>query len=184
MLARLVATNVGDSAVWTQLARLLAIIASQSGDPFATYPQRAAPLGPPVDNQELLTVYLGTVCRDGFMPLPAEIEAIATDLAKAAPRFAAVSDIATGAGECATWPVHGVPPEIRVPIMGGHFVVVSALLDVATPTEIAKALAERHGASLVTYDDATHGVYGQDRCVNAAVDAYLINLTDPGAVNC
>ena len=184
LLASVAAAYVGDDKVWADLADLLTLITSNRSGSYANYLKRLSTLGPPSDNQEELTVYLGTTCGDGFLPVASDVDAARARSNEIAPRFGGLLDFVTGAGTCAIWPIRRPAPTIRTPVLEGHFVVVSALLDARTPTEIAKALATRHGASFVTFDAATHSVYGTDRCVDAAVTRYLIDLKDPGTVAC
>lgn len=116
--------------------------------------------------------------------VPTAPSSVSLPAATETPRFASVVDFYTGAGACSLWPVRATPPVIQVPLLGGRFVVASALQDVRTPTSLANALAARHGASFVTVDLVTHGVIGSNVCVNAAMSSYFIDLTQPGTLAC
>ncbi len=71
------------------------------------------------------------------------------------------------------------PPERPVELRRDGYpigVVVQAEGDTQTQYESGPAMASRLGHSLITVrDDGKHGLYGSNRCVEAAVDHYLVD---------
>lgn len=86
---------------------------------------------------------------------------------------------ATAPDLCDMWPI---PASLDwrpdMPELPG-LVVVSTLEDSATPYQAGVDLAKLLDASLITVEGSTHtAAFGND-CVDEAVDAYLLRLTDP-----
>ncbi len=83
---------------------------------------------------------------------------------------------------CAYWPVkgHGAPEKIAAP-GSPPIVVVGTTRDPATPYEWAQGLASQlSDGHLVTYEGDGHTAYMRgSRCVDKAVDAYLLRGTVP-----
>jgi pimeloyl-ACP methyl ester carboxylesterase len=83
---------------------------------------------------------------------------------------------------CAYWPVkgHGAPEKIAAP-GSPPIVVVGTTRDPATPYEWAQGLAgQLSDGHLVTYEGDGHTAYMRgSRCVDKAVDAYLLRGTVP-----
>lgn len=83
---------------------------------------------------------------------------------------------------CAEWPVEATGKPDKISADGsGPIVVVGTTRDPATPYEwsqqLADQLAEGH---LITFDGDGHTAYmSSNRCVDTAVDAYLMNGTVP-----
>ncbi|MBW5485022.1 alpha/beta hydrolase [Streptomyces bambusae] len=87
---------------------------------------------------------------------------------------------------CTGWPVKGAweTPDVNAP-GAAPILVIGNTGDPATPYEGARHMAERLGPGVgveLTYEGEGHGAYNSgDRCVKAAVDAYLLDGKVPGA---
>ena len=83
---------------------------------------------------------------------------------------------------CTTWPVpaEGEPEPVHA-AGAAPILVVGTTRDPATPYEWAQALAEQlDSGHLLTYDGDGHTAYRRgSRCVDTAVDAYLLDGTVP-----
>jgi pimeloyl-ACP methyl ester carboxylesterase len=110
-----------------------------------------------------------------------ETRELLADLAMSAPRFGANSGLAS-ADPCDYWPT---PPErtpARVRAAGAPpILVVGTTGDPATPYQQAVSLAgQLESGALFTYQGEGHTAYAKGvDCVNAAVDAYLIDVQAP-----
>jgi len=84
---------------------------------------------------------------------------------------------------CTVWPVQGSTVAEPLRASGAPpILVVGTTGDPATPYEQAVAVAEAlDSAVLVTYEGERHTAYGVSTCVNAIVDAYLLELTVPAS---
>jgi pimeloyl-ACP methyl ester carboxylesterase len=121
-------------------------------------------------------------CLDAIdLPKPGELDGLATEAAKVAPRFGAATAWLSQA--CTLWPVKpkGVP---AIDAKGAPpIVVVGTTNDPATPYVWAESLAEQlDSGHLLTIEGAAHTGYGRGNdCVDNAIDDYLVNLTVPAA---
>ncbi|HMK11362.1 MAG TPA: alpha/beta hydrolase, partial [Acidimicrobiales bacterium] len=122
--------------------------------------------------------FIAISCLDD--PVPRDISAyaaIADDFQKIAPRLG--RSFASGY-QCALWPV---PPQPGPKITGAGappILVVGTTGDPFTPLEQTKALATAlESGVLLVREGEGHTAYGQDKCVDDAIDDYLINLTVP-----
>ena len=88
-------------------------------------------------------------------------------------------DYFVAGGACATWPAPAVAPTTGTPPPNVKLLFVASTFDVRTPIEWARQLVARSSAPLVTFNGATHAVFGRDPCVNNAVDAFLADPTAP-----
>ncbi|WP_157431417.1 alpha/beta hydrolase [Actinomadura hibisca] len=100
---------------------------------------------------------------------------------KASPTFG--ESMAWGLMECTGWPVRGddAAQEVSAPD-AAPIVVVGNIGDPATPYAWAPALTKELGgrATLLTLDGQGHGAYNTgNKCVQAAVDDYLLNGKTP-----
>jgi pimeloyl-ACP methyl ester carboxylesterase len=77
---------------------------------------------------------------------------------------------------CPLWPVKSAPQLPEIDADGAPpIVVIGTTGDPATPYEYAKSMAdELTSAVLVRFDGEGHLAYGQNDCVKALVDAYLV----------
>ncbi|MGW5317658.1 alpha/beta hydrolase [Nocardia thailandica] len=83
---------------------------------------------------------------------------------------------------CAVWPVPNTSTPHRVSAPGlPRTVVVSTTDDPATPYQSGVDLAAQLGAALITYRGNQHtaALVAGDRCLDGAVIAYLVDLTEP-----
>ncbi|MFT4231330.1 MAG: alpha/beta hydrolase, partial [Leucobacter sp.] len=107
------------------------------------------------------------------------MRAEAKELAEIAPtigRFQGYGDIS-----CAGWPVQGPQQRGAVTAAGADpILVVGTTGDPATPYRWAESLAgQLESGVLVTYQGEGHTAYGENACVNAVVDAYLLTGAVP-----
>ncbi len=85
--------------------------------------------------------------------------------------------------QCTDWPVAGQAPTVDVSADGaGPILVVGNVGDPATPYEGAKKMADELGKGVgvrLTVDGEGHGTYGDNDCLTAIVDKYLLDGTVP-----
>ncbi|MDQ0773885.1 pimeloyl-ACP methyl ester carboxylesterase [Streptomyces aurantiacus] len=85
--------------------------------------------------------------------------------------------------QCTGWPVAGQAPTVDVSADGaGPILVVGNVGDPATPYEGAKKMADELGKGVgvrLTVDGEGHGTYGDNDCLTAIVDKYLLDGTVP-----
>jgi len=131
----------------------------------------------------LTAAFYSISCIDA--PAPARIDAIqrlAARAARAAPHFGAST---TWLGlPCTFWPARAVDPPAPLHAVGAPpIVVVGNTDDPATPYIQAHALArELRSGRLLTFVGEGHTEYGRgNRCIDDAVDRYLISLAVPAA---
>lgn len=124
--------------------------------------------------------YLGVLCTDTPHPIgAADYDAMTARITARSPRFGPA--IANEVRPCAFWPAPAV--EVPGPVRAtgsAPILVVGNTGDVATPFEAARTVADDldHGV-LLTYEGAGHTSFGKSSCVDAAVRAYLTDLTLP-----
>ena len=128
----------------------------------------------------LIDANRAVTCLDFPAPRdPAAYEALAREWARIAPRFGPL--LAYNGIDCAFWPV----PPVRVPGPvsapdAPPIVIVGSTGDPATPYAWAVALSKQLTTSvLITRKGEGHTGYNASRCVDDAVDAYLLGLTIP-----
>jgi hypothetical protein len=138
-----------------------------------------------VDNK--LEALYAVNCLDHDDAIPSsQVEQYVPRFEKASPTFGAI--FAFSLSSCAEWPIHTgrLPAEIHAtgaaPIM-----VVGTTRDPATPLEWAESLADQLDSGvLVRRDGDGHtGYYAGNRCVDSAVESYLVSGKVPnGTVDC
>jgi len=185
----------GDRAGWPVLTS--ALLGAQNGDGtllhFLWRSIAVSPFGVPTATHEAHTAVR---CADWQTPTD-----IATHTAAATEVVAEVERVGTRAAysalNCALWPA---PNKDRVaePLTGAGappVLVVGGRLDPVTPHHWAESMAETlNSAVLLTREGVGHGSYGTLPCVDAAVDATLIdgalppdgtvcNLEQPGTTD-
>lgn len=103
----------------------------------------------------------------------ASYEKDATTFSQKAPTWGRM--LAWGSLACGEWAVPATGKEQRVTAAGsGPILVVGTTRDPATPYRFSQQLAkELSNARLLTYDGDGHTAYGQNECINAAVDDYF-----------
>jgi hypothetical protein len=128
----------------------------------------------------LQDAYTANTCLDYAAPTDIAVyTGWATQMARSAPHFAeflAYADLT-----CAFWPVPatGIPRAIHA-TGAPPIVVVGTTGDPATPHQWAVALADQLDSGvLITRKGEGHTGYFDSKCVGAAVDAYLLELTVP-----
>ncbi|MFF2651231.1 alpha/beta hydrolase [Streptomyces sp. NPDC058045] len=123
-------------------------------------------------------------CRDDAQrPTPGQAERRLGEFRRVSPVFGEFLAWDT-AGWCHSWPVPGLhrTPEVSAP-GAAPLLVVGNTGDPATPYEGARRMADELGDGvgvLLTWKGEGHGAYGGgSRCVDGAVDAYLLRGTVP-----
>lgn len=112
---------------------------------------------------------------------PVRMREEAAELEQVAPtigRFQGYGDVG-----CAGWPYKGVDERSAVSAPGAApILIVGTTGDPATPYRWAVSLSEQLESSvLVTYRGEGHTAYGNNDCVDRAVERYLISGTTPSA---
>ncbi|MBD2759852.1 alpha/beta fold hydrolase [Yimella sp. cx-573] len=102
-----------------------------------------------------------------------------TEFIKQAPTWGSM--LAWGSLTCGEWKVPTTGKQQKITAAGaGPILVVGNTRDPATPYEFAQRLAgDLKNARLLTLDADGHTAYGQNSCINKAVDGYLMNGTLP-----
>ncbi|MFF0969788.1 alpha/beta hydrolase [Streptomyces sp. NPDC003703] len=111
---------------------------------------------------------------------PAEVEKALPAFEKASPVFG--RGLAWASLNCAYWPVKPTGGPHRIEAKGAApIVVVGTTRDPATPYRWAQGLsAQLASARLLTFDGDGHTAYGRgSRCIDAAIDTYLLRGTPP-----
>ena len=112
---------------------------------------------------------------------PEAYKAMAAEFMKDAPTFGASA--ATAGLSCAYWKAKADP--VKAPTAKGAppIVVIATTNDPATPYEWGKALSQQLSTGvLLTHRGEGHTIYAQgDSCIDAAVNAYVLNLAVPAA---
>ncbi|GAA3840028.1 alpha/beta hydrolase [Streptomyces chiangmaiensis] len=111
---------------------------------------------------------------------PQDVERALPAFEKASPVFGEV--LAWSSLSCAYWPVRATGQPHRIQAKGAApIVVVGTTRDPATPYPWAQSLAAQlTSGRLLTYDGDGHTAYGRgSKCIDAAVDAYLLRGTQP-----
>ena len=108
-----------------------------------------------------------------------QMRAEAAELAEIAPTIGRFQWV--GVLSCSGWPYPGVDERVAVSAEGADpILVVGTTGDPATPYRWAVSLAKQlDNASLLTYKGEGHTAYGENDCVNAAVDGYLLDGVVP-----
>lgn len=134
---------------------------------------------PDGDYPSLEEVYSAVLCGDSEPPSPSTLRAEAARFAAEAPYFGVPA--LTTQLVCAYWPAVGerrpTPPMARG---AAPIVVIGTTGDPATPYAWAEALSgQLESAVLLTREGEGHTAYGLDACIDAVVNAYLLEGTVP-----
>ena len=125
-----------------------------------------------------IEAFIAISCLDD--PVPRDVAAYATladEFEKLAPRLG--RSFASGY-QCALWPVPSQPGPTATGAGAPPILVVGTTGDPFTPLEQTKALADAlESGVLLVREGEGHTAYGQDECVDDAIDSYLIDLTVP-----
>ncbi|MFQ6147495.1 alpha/beta hydrolase [Streptomyces seoulensis] len=111
---------------------------------------------------------------------PAEVKKALPAFRKASPVFG--EGLAWSALNCGYWPVRATGEPHRIEAKGAApILVVGTTRDPATPYRWAQALAHQLSSGrLLTYNGDGHTAYGRgSRCIDSAIDAYLLRGTQP-----
>ncbi|MFI6466895.1 alpha/beta hydrolase [Streptomyces sp. NPDC050538] len=112
---------------------------------------------------------------------PEQVEQALPAFEKASPVFG--EGLAWASLNCAYWPVRATGEPHRIEAKGAApIVVVGTTRDPATPYRWAQSLARQlSSARLLTYVGDGHTAYGRgSRCIDSAIDAYLLRGVAPG----
>jgi hypothetical protein len=171
------------NAGWPLLAQALADAQGRRRRPagaFDGYVDRAA--DGTYDN--FGEVYRAISCVDLDLPRDvAGFDAMAAELSAASPRFGA--ELAYEHLDCAFWPVPA-PAPAKVTAKGAPpILVVGTTRDPATPLAWARSLASQlESGVLLELDGDGHVAFRKSRCIDTAIERYLVDLELPsnGAV--
>ncbi|WP_307621738.1 alpha/beta hydrolase [Streptomyces sp. V3I7] len=111
---------------------------------------------------------------------PEQVEKALPEFKRASPVFG--EGLAWASLSCAYWPVKPTGAPHRIEARGAApIVVVGTTRDPATPYRWAQSLARQlSSARLLTYDGDGHTAYVRgSRCIDSAIDAYLLKGTPP-----
>mgnify|MGYP002737782645 CR=1 FL=1 len=111
---------------------------------------------------------------------PAAMDEVVAKFSAEAPTWGPMMAYSTSA--CAEWPVEATGKPGKISADGsGPIVVIGTTRDPATPYEWAEQLADQLAEGrLITFEGDGHTAYmSSNRCVDNAVDAYLMNGTVP-----
>jgi pimeloyl-ACP methyl ester carboxylesterase len=166
---------------WPQLGT--ALIQAQHGDAqgLLALNDQYSERGDDGHYSNLLDVFQVVSCNDQKAdPSDAAIAAAATRWAKKYPLFGLWS--AASLVQCQPWPKQRHPVPAETAAGSAPILVVGNLHDPATPYSGAVHLASTLGTGvLLTWDGQGHTSYGQSSCIDAKVNAYLIEKTLPSA---
>lgn len=103
----------------------------------------------------------------------------AEDIAAAYPTFG--DGMAWSDAVCSVYPYQATEPREEIHAEGSNpILVIGTTRDPATPYQWAIELADQlENGHLLTYDGDGHTAYGNDLCINDAVDAFLVDGTIP-----
>jgi pimeloyl-ACP methyl ester carboxylesterase len=168
-----------DTAAWPQLAQALA--AGQRGDSAGLFSLADGYWGRLEDGtySNLMDANLAVNCADTAERFEQrEIRALVAEWSEAYPLFGAGS--AAGLYTCSVWEAERTPLPERDAEGSAPILVVGTAGDPVTPLPGAVDMAEQLDEGvLLTWQGQGHTAYPKNDCVNAAVNAYLINLTVP-----
>ncbi|MEU1183861.1 alpha/beta hydrolase [Streptomyces sp. NPDC005820] len=172
-----------DESSWEQLrAALTAAIEDRDGAGLLalsdTYYQR----DPDGRYTNLMSANAAVNCLDlpAAFGTPEQVEQTLPSFEKASPVFG--EGLAWASLNCAYWPVRPTGRPHRITAKGAApIVVVGTTRDPATPYRWAQSLARQlTSARLLTYVGDGHTAYGRgSRCIDSAIDAYLLDGTPP-----
>lgn len=130
----------------------------------------------------LIESYFGISCLDGPTTASPPPQSLVDELLAVAPRLGPFE--AQETDPCDVWPVDLDPPPPLTGASAAPILVIGTTGDIATPLESGRDLAEHleHGVLLVV-ERNHHTAYDPSlldaRCVNEAVDHYLVDLETP-----
>jgi pimeloyl-ACP methyl ester carboxylesterase len=168
-----------DTASWPQLAQGLA--AAQKGDSKGLFDLADNYSGRLEDGtySNLTDANLAVNCADTDEKYEeSEIRGLAADWGAKYPLFGAGS--AVGLYTCSVWQADRTPLPERDAEGSAPILVVGNSGDPVTPLPGAQDMSEDLDAGvLLVWQGQGHTAYPKSNCINAAVNAYLVNLTPP-----
>ncbi|WP_432521727.1 alpha/beta hydrolase [Kineococcus sp. SYSU DK006] len=168
--------------LWPQLSAALGAALAGDGSAMLAFADAYAHRGADgryADNSTTAIYAVNCLDRDDAEPL-ADVQRSVQEFAADSPTFGPF--LAWGALACTQWPIPPVGTVAPVSAEGaGPILVVGTTRDPATPYRWAQGLAEELSSGrLLTYDGDGHTAYAMgSRCIDAAVDAYLVAGTPP-----
>jgi pimeloyl-ACP methyl ester carboxylesterase len=166
---------------WPRLARGLAAAQKGDGGPLLELSDGYLDRDQAGRYSNSMEIYRAVSCVDLAFPRDlAAYQALAADFVRVAPHFGA--ELAYEHLDCAFWPV---PPAAPRTIRGkgaGPILVVGTTRDPATPYRWAEALSHQlESATLLTREGDGHTAFGSSRCIQSAVETFLVDLKGPPA---
>jgi pimeloyl-ACP methyl ester carboxylesterase len=169
-----IAFDSGRPPLWTKVANSLKALRDGTGTVTAS-----------VRSAELVNdVFSPVWCSDWRYPVKdfAQYESMRTRLATEFPNMQwspYVDNVMTCVGD----PLATTNPQHALQVRGAPpLVMIGNIHDYATVYKWNKTAAEQSGSHLITYEGWYHTAYGPNKpsqCINAAVEAYFLNLTVP-----
>jgi len=166
---------------WPYLARALGLAAAGDGSLLLATADALNGRKPDGEYSNEVEANSAINCADEPAPTdPAAYMTLAQQLVRTAPRVGRV--LAASGLTCAFWPMHPTVAPAPITAAGAPpIVVIGGTGDPATPYAWSAALArELSSGVLLTRTGEGHGSYGLGTpCIDAPVDAYLLDLTVP-----
>jgi pimeloyl-ACP methyl ester carboxylesterase len=172
-----------DESAWPQLREALSAAAQEDdGAGLLALSDSYYERSPDGRYSNLMSANAAVNCLDlpPAFDTPDEVRRALPSFEKASPVFGA--GFAWASLNCAYWPVRATGEPHRIKAAGAApIVVVGTTRDPATPYHWAQALARQlSSARLLTYEGDGHTAYGRgSRCIDSAINAYLLRGTPP-----
>ena len=168
------------SSQWPRLTSALVSAVNGDGSGLVDLSDQYLERNPDGSYPNLIEANIAVNYADETCPKdPSAYIAMADRFAKASPHFGASA--ASSSLVCAYWPV--TPDPLAAPKATGAppIIVISTTNDPATPYEWGVAMSQQlESGKLIIHRGEGHTIYAQgDACIDAAVNAYLLQLTVP-----
>ncbi len=165
---------------WPALAQALASAAKGDGAAMLMSSDQYTGRSSDGTYDQSLEAFLAIGCLDGpDVGGLAGLQAIEAQATAAAPRLGA--SVVNNSLACALWPVPVQPTPVPRAVGAPPIVVIGNTNDPATPYSWAQGLSRELSSSvLITVNSDMHTAYASgNKCVDAAVDRYLLTLVPP-----
>jgi pimeloyl-ACP methyl ester carboxylesterase len=166
-------------SAWTTLARALADAEAGRGERILRLADEYNQRRDDGTYTDILDANTAVTCVDhANPPTPAEVRRLQLRWRDRYPFFGAA--LASSLLACAVWPAEHDPYPVGPARGSPPILVVGTTGDPATPYDNTPRLARLLGSGVVlTWDGEGHTAYPRTRCVNAAIDRYLLELQVP-----